>query len=173
VDALVPDDDLAAYLQRDLDRITAELALQAASGVVRDYCRWQISEETATFVVNGSGSTLLRLPTLRLTDVTEIRVDDEIIDAAEYRWTEGGLIERPAYGCPRKFRCVQVDATHGWAIIPDAVRAVVLTLASRYYVNPENLLSKTVGSITRTFSASKGGDMDQMEFALLAGFRLP
>jgi hypothetical protein len=172
VDALVYDDDFAAYLQRDLDRATAELALQAASGVVREFCGWSISEETTTFVADGSGTTLLRLPTMKLTDVAEIRVDDAVIDPDEYRWNTGGLIQR-TLGWPRLFRCVQVDATHGYPVIPDAVRAVVLSLAARYYTNPDGLRSKTVGQISRTYVIeTMRGDLAQLEMALIGGYRL-
>lgn len=172
-DSLVVDEDFAAYLQRDLDRATAELALAGASGVVRAFCRWSISAEDTTFTVDGTGSRILRLPTLCLTAVESVTVDGTALDPLDYRWSANGLIERGA-GWPRRFRAVDVACSHGYDVTPDEIRIVVLSLAARYYGNPDGLRSKTVGDISRTFLLeSMRGDMTQLETALIDGYRLP
>jgi hypothetical protein len=171
MDSLVTTEAFASYLQRDVDTSTAELALQAASGIVRDHCRWDIAEETATFVVDGSGTPILSLPTLRLTDVAEVRLDGVVLDPADCTWSANGLIRRIGLVWPRRFRCVEVDVTHGWAPIPDGIRAVVLTLASRFYANPDKVLSKTVGGISHTYATTT--DLNDLELALVDGHRLP
>lgn len=174
-ESLVVDEDFAAYLQRDLDRATAELALAGASGVVRAFCRWSISAEETTFTVDGTGSTILRLPTMKLNGVDAVAIDGTALDPGEYRWSAGGLIERAA-GWPRRFRVADVTCSHGYALddMPDAIRIVVLALAARYYGNPDGLRSKTVGDISRTFLLeSMRGDMTELETALIGGYRLP
>ncbi|HLL68816.1 MAG TPA: hypothetical protein VK453_24345 [Micromonosporaceae bacterium] len=171
MDSLVAVADLTAYLQRPLDQPAAELALAGASGIVREYCGWTISAEAATFVVDGSGTTLIGLPTLHLTAVTEVRIDGLALEPAGYAWSENGLLQRRA-GWPRRFRCVAVDCAHGYGQVPDVVRAVVLALAGRLHTNPDRLVSKTVGGISRTY-ATGSGDMSELELAMLAGLRLP
>lgn len=154
--ALVEPDALASYLQRDLDRASAEQALDLASDTIRDYCRWNLSRETVTWTLDGTGTSILTLPTLHLVDVTFVTIDGELIergtgaDTATYTWSAGGILCRTA-GWPRRNRCIEVDAVHGHDPIPGAIRAAVLTLAARMMTDPEGLLSKTVGAVSRTF----------------------
>lgn len=174
MDALVTPEEFAGYVQSDLDRYTAELALSAASGLVRSYCRWRISEETATLVADGTGTDLLSLPTLRLTDVTAVRIDGELLDASAWSFSRNGQVRYVDGIWPRRFRAIEVDCTHGYAVTPDEIRAVVFALGARYYVNPQGLRSKTVGAVSRTFVLeSMRGDLTEIETVLIAGYRLP
>lgn len=168
MESLVSGDDLSAYLQRDLDRSSAELTLAAASGAVRAYCRWNISEETTTMVLDGTGSVMLSLPTLRLTDVYQIRVDGVGLDSDEYHWSRTGMISR-RFIWPDRLGCVAVDVTHGWPLdaMPDSVRAVVLGIAARCFANPHALTASTVGGTSRTF------DLTPVDMQIVAGHRLP
>lgn len=171
---LVVAEDFASYLQRDLDRKTADLALASASGLVRHYCRWGLSAETITFIEDGTGTQLLSLPTLRLNAVAEVRVDGEVIPVTGYEWGRGGQLYRNYAVWPRRFRVVQADVQHGHTIIPDELRAVVFAVAARFYVNAEGLRSKTVGQVSRTFVLeTMRGDLTDLETALIAGYRLP
>jgi hypothetical protein len=171
---LVAAEEFAGYLQRDLDRYTAETALAAASGLVRHYCRWPISAESTTFVQDGNGAQLLSLPTLRLNAVTAVRVGGVLLDPGQYEWSRGGQLYRNGAYWPARFRSVEADVEHGYAEVPDEVRAVVLALTTRYYVNPDGLRSKSVGAVSRTFGdAAAAGDLTRLEMSLIAGYRLP
>lgn len=173
MDPLVSEAELATYLGRSVGEEAATLAVATASGIVRDYCRWCISSEETTFVVDGSGTSLLGLPTLRLVEVAEVRIDGVVIDPSEYSWSERGQLSRVA-GWPARFRCVEADVTHGWSPTPDSVRAVVLALASSRSVNPEGLRSKTVGAVSKSYVVeAMRGDLSDLQMSLISGYRLP
>jgi hypothetical protein len=180
MDALVSVEDFAAYLQRDLDRCTADLALAGASGLVRQYLRWDLSRTTETFVVDTHGSRTVALPTLRLNGVDEVSVVrrppgttlpvSTLLAPAEYTWSASGLLwlDTPT---PNGFRAVSVVADHGYDPIPDEVRLVVCAIAARAYSNPDGLRSQTVGGVGRGYAAA--AEMTALEVGLIAGFRLP
>jgi hypothetical protein len=169
--ALVTVGDLQTHLQREVDQASAELAVAGASGAVRSYCRWDISREDATFVVAGSGTRVLNLPTLHLVDVLAVRLDDgtELVRGGgdeDYLWAKRGQLYCSA-GWPGPFRHVEVDCVHGYDPVPDVVRLVTLTVAAREYTNPMHLRDASVGSVTRRF------DMTALDMALLDTYRLP
>jgi hypothetical protein len=175
MDPLVTVEELASYLQSGtVDRATAELVVAGASGMVRAYCGWIISREETTFTLDGSGHTLLALPTLNLVEVTEVRIDGIVIDAYDpeaasewqYRWSAAGVLDRPV-GWPRRFRCVEADVVHGYDPVPDLVKLVTLARAGCDYDNPERLTVRAVGAISRSY------DLSGLETAQLDMFRLP
>lgn len=167
---------LSRSLQRTVDPDAGALALAVASGIVRDYCGWSISEESVTFTVDGSGTQLQSLPTLHLTAVAEVRLFGQAltasdVDAAGYEWSERGQLFR-AIGWPNTFRCVQADVTHGYPVTPDGVLAVVLGLAGIGIPNPGgSLASKTVGGVTHTYRDVRG-ELTDLQVFQLSGYRL-
>lgn len=172
---LVTVEELAAYLQRDVNQATAELALAGASAIVREYCRWGIARNSAaTLVLDASGSRVLNLPTLKLNAVRSVTVDGTELDPSEYTWSAGGQLYREA-GWPRGFRTVTAVVDHGHDPIPDDVRIVVCAIAARYLSNPENLRSKSIGGISRSYvvDTPTGADFTQIEAGILHGHRLP
>lgn len=170
---------LGKSLQRTVDPDAGLLALQLASGLVRNDLGWALSEETTTFVVDGSATQLLSLPTLHLTAVHEVRVLGTVIEPTApdggygygYDFSERGQLFRAA-GWPTEFRSVAVDVTHGYAVIPDAALAVVLAIAGRGVFNPGgSLASKTVGSVTHTYR-DVPGDLSELQRFQLSAYRL-
>jgi hypothetical protein len=180
VDPLATAETFAGYLQRDLDRYTAELALAGASGVVRSYCGWGISQTVEEWTRDGDGSRVLTLPTLRLTAVQAVTLDatgysdwSDLVAPDDYQWSTDGMLVRRA-GWPVGFRNINVRVEHGHQDIPDDVQLVTCSLASRYYVNPEGLRSKQIGGIGRTYLMEAAGrDLTELHTRLLDRYRLP
>jgi hypothetical protein len=171
VDPLATTAELRRYLQRPIDEDVATLALASSSGLVRDYCGWSISYEETTFVVDGSGTTLLSLPTLYLVSVAAVSVNGIVLPAGAYTWTERGQLHN-AVGWPTGFRAVEVDCTHGYEQSPDAVRAVVLARAAVDAFNPGSALaSKTVGAVTHTYRDAPDG-LSALQAFQLDAYRL-
>jgi hypothetical protein len=181
MDTLATVAELQKALQRTVDPEAGTLALRLASGIVRDYVGWSLSEETTTFVFDGSGHVLQSLPTLHLTAVAEVRLDGVPLvhaasnwpRAAEYTWSQRGQLYRPL-GWPARFRVGEADVTHGYppGQLPDAVLAVVLGLAGGVVSNPGNTLrSKTVGSVTHTYRDAPA-EMTPLQALQLSGYRL-
>jgi hypothetical protein len=175
VEALATVDDLAAYLRQEggaaaLDTAAAELALASGSGVVRTFCRWQISAVTETLIADGDGSGVLSLPTLYLRDVTEVRTGQTTADPAGYSWSAGGqLFVNSGGGWPIGFRNVEADVLHGYdsSETPDAVRLAVLAHAARQYANPLGLTSRSVGGVSEAWA------LTELQVAQLSPYRLP
>lgn len=181
MDPLISAEELALYLGRtDLIPDVLALAVASASGIVRDWAGWSITRETTTFVVDGSTTSLLSLPTLHLNGVTEVRVAGEVLNpsatgwtsAEQYTWSARGQLFR-ACGWPCGFRSVEADVDHGYDIAPDAVRAVVFALAAAPAFTPGGsvLLSKTVGAVTHTYRDTPSTLTDLQAFQL-SGYRL-
>lgn len=174
MDPLVTPEEFSGYMQRDVDRYTAELVLAGASGLVRNYCRWPISRiENDIRVFDGDGSRWLNLPTLKLNDVTSVSVDTGADDplaltvGTDFRLLPNGMLWRSA-GWPIGYANVTIDFDHGYDPVPDEVRIVVCALAAKFYSNPEGLTSRSGGDSNRAFS-----ELSSLEMQLIAGHRLP
>lgn len=167
MEALASVADLERHLQKEFDDPdSAAQALELASGAVRAYCGWDISETTETLHAEGDNTTVLSLPTMCLTDVTDTRINGLDIDVSELRHSRRGQVYR-ARGWPRHAR-IELDVTHGYTDVPELVRLVVLDVASRQMSNPSGLVSATVGPVSRTWGASTpGGTLSALHERLL------
>lgn len=166
--------ELNTHLQRTVPGAQADLALAGASGAVRAYCRWGIDRATETLYGDGDGGSMLTLPTLHLVDVTEIRVDGEVVDLAVAPapiWSRRGQIfRRTLWPVNAK---VEVDCEHGFDPVPDLVRLVTLTLAAQILGNPDGVTSVRVGSVQRTWATSNGQNhMTDLHMRLLDNYRI-
>lgn len=167
MDPLVTPEEFAGYMQRDLDRYTAELVLAGASGLVREFCGgWAIGQVDETFTVDGNGSVVLPLPTLRLNAVTEVRVDGTaLIPDTDYVWSANGVLYR--FGAwPNGLRNIAADVNHGYDPVPPQVRIVVCAVAAKLYANPEGLSGRSSGDGSRSFIA-----LSDVEMQLISGYR--
>jgi hypothetical protein len=169
--------DLEAHLGHPVDVDQGMQALENASGWVRDYCGWVISRETGvTFEVDGSGTSVLDLPTLWLVAVDEIRLAGATLtadpdDAYGYSWTKAGQVFRPV-GWPTRARTVEVDCDHGYDPIPHGIRGFVVALAGRQADNPQNIRMETVGTVIRQFH-EPGAITESININTLDMYRLP
>ena len=127
---LATPEDLAAYLGTPPSNPDqASFALDAASALVRGYCRWSITRDTdAVWTLDGQGGRLLALPTLHLVDVRAVVVRGKPVTDAEP--AEAGMLYRRA-GWPRGFGAIEVRAAHGYDPVPRDIVAVVCSLAGR------------------------------------------
>jgi hypothetical protein len=166
---LATEAELEIHLQRPIATDVAALALAGASAVVRGYCGWDLLREDVTFMLDGTGTLVLPLPTLLLIDVAEIRVDGVAIAstlAFQPKWTRRGQIFW-AEGWEADCK-VEVDCTHGYDDVPDLVRLVALTVAARIVDNPTDVKAASAGSVSRTYDSS----LSALELRLLGPYRL-
>ncbi|MET1006571.1 MAG: hypothetical protein ABWX96_13555 [Propionibacteriaceae bacterium] len=175
MDALATVGELNLHLQRDADPVRAEQALQLASGAVRAFCGWGLSQATETLIAPASGTILLTLPTLSLNNITEIRYRGNVIDFGPLAlsWTRRGQLIRLA-GWPYHGE-VEVDCDHGYPELPDVIKLVVLEQAGRHLSNPEGLVAATVGRVSRTYSgtgSSASARLTELDQRLLERFQI-
>lgn len=141
-------------------------AIRQASGLVRSLVRWHVFPSLSeTFRLDGSGSDTLLLPTLRLTDVTQVRNDGTVVDVT---WSRTGVVRRSAGRFTTKQGGVEVDVAHGYAQVPVDLADVVMALAERILDDPtlakgnERLGDYSVGY----------GDLSQIHRRVLADYAI-
>lgn len=162
---LVLPGELNTHLNTAVPTARADQAITMASGAVTAYCGWAIARESTTMYVTGTGTRDLTLPTLRLWDVTDIRVDGvSMTEIPPFSWV-GTIRADAAFGPDTK---IEVDVDHGFDPIPDVVRLVVLTLAARVINNPDDADTITVSSVTRRYRAA----LTALDMRLLDTFRV-
>lgn len=174
--ALADPTELAGYLQRDLDTYSATQALNIASRAIRDFCGWEISEETVTAkVLDTYGERSIWLPTLLLTAVSSVVEKGVTLTVAtDFDWTAYGRLIRSGRW-PNEARSVTVTYTHGYTTVPDSVKGVCLAVAGRRYQNPSALRSQTVGAVSESYVIPASGQLGffyDTEMEDLASYKL-
>lgn len=166
--------DLASYLGETIaaDDARAGLLLDLASGAVQAYTG-QLLEAVAndTVTLDANGSRLILLPEVPVTAVVSVAQDGQsALAATAYEWRRDGVLW-PAGGATWG-REVVVTYSHGFAVIPDVIRGVVLALAGRMWSNPTGAVSESIGTYSITNARTVALELTGVEQAVLDRFRL-
>lgn len=162
-----------------------DMLLDAASAAVRGYCGWHIAPSlTETLTLDGSGGQVQTLPTLHLTDVTEVLQNGTAVDLATVQWSAAGYLWRPCawstpgcIGAPL-LRGVTVAIVHGYTPVPAELVAVVCSVAARAAVSPTGVVREQTGPFSVTYSQTApntagGVALLPAETAILDRYRIP
>lgn len=173
------------YSQIMRGETTTAIALSLASGLVRAYCGWELSQETdVTVDLDSDGGRVLLLPSLCVTKVSALTLAGASLSPSDWEWRRNGsLLWAPQGrfggrgGWPRGSRLVSVTYDSGYETIPDALRAVVASVAQRVGVDGTvtQHLENTGGIQTNTtFStaATQGAGLTLVEKAALDRYRI-
>ncbi|WP_052060173.1 hypothetical protein [Rhodococcoides fascians] len=130
---------------------------------VRSYCEWHISPvlERVELTVDGSGSPILQVPTLRLLAVHSVREEGEPVDPSRFMWSADGTLKKRVGCWTSEWRGVELVVDHGLEDVP-ALDGVVLEVATRAMTAPAGQIGLRVGQVDERFGATVGG------FAFLA-----
>lgn len=137
------------YTQGRLNRDDDETArlLAAALRAARRYCGWHVTpSDSYPVVLDGPGSPLLVLPTLRVGSITALSEDGVALDVdADIRWSVRGLV-RKVNGCfwTDKFQGIEATVVHGYEDAQDW-QAAVLSLVDRWSDLPEGGRARVIG----------------------------
>lgn len=130
--------------------------LKAAEAAVRSYCGWHIAPlVTESFVLDGTGSRTLFVPSLRVTDVTAAENDGDVLDVTTLEWSADGFLRAPGVWT-RKLRGVKLTLTHGFDAVPE-VAEVVRSVADRAKSSPGGVVREQAGSVSLQYSATAPG----------------
>lgn len=146
-----------------------EAAWDAACAAVRAYCGWHVAPSAQEDVVlDGSGSRVMMLPTLRLTDLTDVTDDGTAVDSPE--WSAAGMVRKSTGGTwSWKFRSFAATMTHGYDDCPGELLGVIAEAASR---GVAGVAATQVGQVRiESGSGSAGFMLDQR--AVLDRYRIP
>jgi len=113
--------------------LTEAEARTRAEAEVRAYCGWHIAPEvTEDVTLDGTGSRILLLRSLKVTDVASVTEDEELVDPGDYQWSASGFLLRLGGACwTDKLRGVVVNLTHGHPSMPMDVEAVIERMTAR------------------------------------------
>ncbi|MGI5443388.1 hypothetical protein ACQEV4_40440 [Streptomyces shenzhenensis] len=127
-----------------IDEAAAAAAIAAAETIIRGELRQDIdavTDDTALLV--GNGRRLLNLPQMPVTAVASVHQDGVLLThGTDYRWNRFGILTRlgePLWrgrlaGCWPLDADVTVVYSHGYPVVPAAVKQVCLQLAGRAWV---------------------------------------
>jgi hypothetical protein len=124
-----------AFTQGRLNRDDEETErqLDAALAAARIYCGWHVTPALTeqTLTLDGPGTAVLALPTLRMTAVTEVTEEGVELEDSRIEWSSRGLIAK-ASGLPwtSKMGAITVTIDHGYDTAPD-FDSVVLSAIDR------------------------------------------
>ncbi|KUH90624.1 hypothetical protein [Mycobacterium sp. IS-1556] len=110
--------DVAQYTRGRLSADDPETlrALNAALAKARRWCGWHVSPvRTETLTLDGSGSLVLEVPTLKIVSLTSVSEGGTAVDLAEVHQshdTPGLLVRTTPWTC--EWGAVEVTLTHGF-----------------------------------------------------------
>lgn len=139
----------------------------AACAVIRNHCGWHIAPSvTETLTLDGTGGTILRLPSMHVTEVDTVTNDGA--DVTTPSWSKNGVIEHYYWTSAR--RGVEVTLTHGYTSCPDEVLALAKAMAMT------GATSRALGVKSQTagpFSVEYEGTFADAVTSILAPYRVP
>jgi hypothetical protein len=128
--------DVENYTQGRLNRDDPETVrvLAAALGAARRYCGWHVTPvlSAVQMTVDGPGSPLLVLPTLRMVAMSSLTEDGVAVDLSTVRWSSRGLVRkknRCRWTC--EYGGIVATITHGFDDA-EAWQSAVLSLIDRW-----------------------------------------
>lgn len=144
-------------------------AWDAACGAVRAYCGWHVAPSvTETVRLDGSGTSVMLLPTLHL---TELAIKNDGTPVSDPEWSAAGMVRTS--GCwTSKFRGVEATMTHGYSECPAEIVGVLLEASSR------GVAGSTVSQVGQVRMGGNEGVSGSASFlleqtAILDRYRLP
>lgn len=165
--------ELASYLKQDVDTSTATLALQTCSQLFTLRANTAFQPVSVTYQVIGQGYWQLQLPFRPIISIAAVRIIGlgGNITVTDYTRIKTVLYRLIGFGVPGMFPpdMVEVDLTHGYAVVPDDVKGAVLESAGAAYMNPDiTTKSESIDDYSVSSAANSGGVMLSPAAALLA-----
>ncbi|NII42294.1 hypothetical protein E9228_002952 [Curtobacterium flaccumfaciens] len=160
------------------DRPFLATALAVATQMIRDHCGWVVGPvATDTLFLDGPGSRLLVLPTLRIVEVTAIRQSGQPLDSTSYRVSRSTGMIRSATPLSAEFGAIEVDLRHGYDPVPEPIVDLTLQMAARALGSPlgvvrEQTLVANVTWSTTAAGVAGGTVILEHELAALAPYTL-
>ena len=135
-----------------------DYALDVATRMIRDHCGWVVGPVTTdTLHLDGPGSRLLVLPTLRIVEVTAVRQDDVPLDMATVRVSRGSGMLRTSSPLSDEFGAIEVDLRHGYDVVPEPIVDLTLQMAARALGSPLGVVREQSLVANITWSTTAAG----------------
>lgn len=169
-------DDVERYTSGRLGKTAAETLRLLSFGLTaaRRFCGWVVTYTEADVVtLDGPGSTLLALPTLRLDKVTEVVENGVTLDVATLEVSPRGMVRKPGCGFwSDRFGAIKVTMDHGFEDADD-FNAAVLSFVDRSSFAAAGGRYKAIGPFQYdTAAMAAGSAFSVVERSLLEQYRL-
>jgi hypothetical protein len=150
VDMLATPSDLNAWLGKTVTTDSALVALETATGWVQAELRQRIVAVSNEVVTLRGGYRSLWLPERPVTAVGAVTTTDKkgVVTARTLNTHYYVIRDELRYAGGYWPELVTVTYSHGYTQIPQAIRGVCLSAASRAYNNSGSLRSETVGGVS-------------------------
>ncbi len=107
---------------------STQTELDAAQAAAATYCGWHVTPVLAVndMVLDGTGDTMLMLPTLKLVTLTSITEDGVALNLADLHWSAKGIIAKRSGLCwTSMLGGITATFSHGFASAADFDAAVL------------------------------------------------
>lgn len=151
-------EDLASYIQSDVDTSTAVLLLELASAEFDQEADTTFTATTATWSEPGTGSRILEVPWRPIIAVTQVRVAGVIV--TDYTRIKQNFYRSAGWGTWGAFPpdLVEIDLTYGYSTVPDEVKGAVLETAAAAYQQPaSSVAAESIDDYRVRYNAGTGG----------------
>ena len=166
---------VATYTGGRLDEAAAQVWLPRGLARVRRWCGWSVTPVVTGDVVtlDGPGSRLLVLPTLKLGALTAVTEDGTTVDVGDLQWSARGLVRKSSGASwSADYGSIVVTMTHGFDAAPD-FDVAVLSVIDRMSLAPSGGRPVSVGPFRWSEEdRPDGGAFTATERALLEQYRL-
>lgn len=157
-DQLATPEDLAALLQQDLDRSTAELLLECATAIVQQACGQRIMRATSTIILAGTHERWLYLPQRPVVSVATVTLAGTELAAEDWQLSGHWLYRANGWiDVGTALSVVEVEYTHGYDEGDQRLqlaRAATLALAAGPYHNPTGSTREQIGDYSVAYEAT-------------------
>jgi hypothetical protein len=113
----------------------ANAAIRKATVAIQTYCHQRLEAVAGeTISLDSKGPTTINLPELPVTAVISVIEDgDLLVVDDDYKLGEHGILHRVNTSWAKGIQIIEVTYDHGHAVLPDIIREVAITAASRAY----------------------------------------
>lgn len=161
-DMLATPDELRTYIDGDVEDARAQLALTIATALVQNACAQRLVPVADDVVeLAPRRAHIIELPERPATAVALVEVTDhgatmwQRLDPATWQLVQGHAIW--ADNWTWTWRRVRVTYSHGFTVVPEDLKAVVLGIAMRTVTNVNGVRSEQIGSYSYTLAGSAEG----------------
>lgn len=138
--------------------------IDGATAAVRRYCGWHIAPAfTETVLLDGSGGSVLTLPTLHLTALSAVTENGTALTeyapvdgSGDFEWSVLGSVRRVRGLWTERYRAVSVTMTHGFDAAPD-VAQIILQVTAAALSSPMGATREQAGQLAVSWATTAPG----------------
>lgn len=162
---------LGVTLTKD-EEARANVLLTQASGLIQDVTGQTIEKVTDDELIRiGQEDNRMRLPQRPVISVSSVTLAGEVQEADTYHLEGDELVSYCGWGYPDE--TLVVTYTHGFAEVPETVKAICLEAVVRVWVNPGSVSTDEHGSERVQYGRDRGLLLAETELSTLARILAP